>query len=67
VSLGLENSEKDIDKLIDVLRSIASKPGKYASSGKVTPVQPKEDLQRKMKDFARVASMRVYGTGEIHE
>ncbi|MCX6271168.1 MAG: aminotransferase class V-fold PLP-dependent enzyme [Bacteroidetes bacterium] len=46
VSLGLMNSGEDVDKLIQVLGEMASKP--------------KSDIQKQMNDYTRDSAMRVY-------
>lgn len=50
VSLGIENSEEDVDRLIQALGTIADKS--QSSS--------KKEVQQQMKDFVRVAADRVY-------
>jgi selenocysteine lyase/cysteine desulfurase len=49
ISLGVENSEGDIDTLLDVLGDIARQPKSGA------------DIRQQMDDFARAAAERVYG------
>jgi selenocysteine lyase/cysteine desulfurase len=51
VSLGIENSEEDIDRLINVLGKIARQPRNL----------PKTDMPQQMKDFTRNAAQGVYG------
>ncbi len=53
ISLGLENSNEEIDTLLRVLRDIAAQPrsGSHA------------DVQRQMNDFADAAAQRVYNIG----
>ena len=50
VSLGIENSEADVDMLIDVLGSIARQP--RGGMGK--------NVQRQVDAFTRAAARRVY-------
>ena len=50
VSLGIENSEEDVDTLIHVLGSIARQPRSGAE----------RDVRQQMDDFARAAAGRVY-------
>jgi selenocysteine lyase/cysteine desulfurase len=50
VSLGIENSEEDVDRLIQVLGKIADKS--QSSS--------KKEVQQQVKDFVRAAAERVY-------
>jgi selenocysteine lyase/cysteine desulfurase len=49
VSLGIGNSEQDIDKLIRALSTIAEKPS-----------PPKSDIRQRIKDFVSDISKRVY-------
>ncbi|MDO8689664.1 MAG: aminotransferase class V-fold PLP-dependent enzyme [Dehalococcoidia bacterium] len=65
VSLGIENSEEDVDTLIHVLGKIARQPqtGRHrhiASTRDGTPISPQEDVQQQMNDFARAVARRVY-------
>jgi selenocysteine lyase/cysteine desulfurase len=50
VSLGIENSEEDVDTLIRVLGSIARQPRAEAE----------KDVRQQMDDFVRAAARRVY-------
>jgi selenocysteine lyase/cysteine desulfurase len=57
VSLGIENSEEEVDTLTHVLGKIARQPragvdGLFAST--------QTDVQKQMDNFARAASQRVY-------
>lgn len=52
ISLGIENTEADIDRLIEVMGEMA---GKKRSS------EPKE-IKLKIKEFVKAAAERVYGT-----
>jgi selenocysteine lyase/cysteine desulfurase len=65
VSLGIENSEEDVDTFLKVLTKIVAKSEK--SQGKQTiPTQksslvlPKSEVQKQMKEFVKAASERVY-------
>lgn len=65
VSLGIENSEEDVDTLIHVLGEIAQKPRtsadrRFASIHNGTPGLPKTDVQQQMNDFTKAAALRVY-------
>ncbi len=65
VSLGIENSEEDVDTLIHVLGKIARQPRAgvdrhLASTHNGTPILPQTDVQQQMDDFARAAAQRVY-------
>jgi selenocysteine lyase/cysteine desulfurase len=55
VSLGIENTDDDVDRLLQTLNRIASGP----RGGK--PTVPQETLRRQMEEFARAAAQRVYG------
>lgn len=52
VSLGLENSEEDVDELIHSLRKITDQSSTSSDS--------KADMQKQMKDFVRDSALRVY-------
>jgi selenocysteine lyase/cysteine desulfurase len=57
VSLGIENSEEDVDILIRVLENIARQP----RAGTGNPfASTQTQIQRQMDDFARVVAQRVY-------
>ena len=57
VSLGIENSEEDIDTLLHVLGRIARQPPARADN----PFAPTQtDVQRPMDEFAQAAARRVY-------
>jgi len=65
VSLGIENSEADVDTLIQVLGKIAGTPGppigKLPGSGNnEAPVQNKGNVKKQTGDFVRKAALRVY-------
>ena len=65
VSLGIENSEEEVDTLIHVLGKIARQPragvdNPFASTLNGTPSLPQTDVQQQMDDFARAAAQRVY-------
>jgi selenocysteine lyase/cysteine desulfurase len=53
ISMGIGNSEEDIDTLIQVL-------GEIASRQKGKPVTPKADVKVQMSEFLKTASERVY-------
>lgn len=58
VSLGIGNSERDVDKLIQVLEKIAGKvqsPSKDANSA----LKP-DHVKKQMNDFVKAAAERVY-------
>ncbi len=57
VSLGIENSEEDIDTLMHVLSKIAGRP----RTGMGSPfTSTQTEIQRQMQDFAEAAAQRVY-------
>jgi selenocysteine lyase/cysteine desulfurase len=57
VSLGIENSNEDVDTLIKVLGRIARQP----RAGTENPFSSTQsDVGRQMDDFARAAAQRVY-------
>ena len=57
VSLGIENSAKDVDTLIEVLDKIARQP----RAGMDNPfASTQTDIQKQMDDFAKAAAKRVY-------
>ncbi len=65
VSLGIENSEEDVDTLVHVLGNIARQPRSgrdrnITSTRDGTPISPQEDVQQQMNEFARAVARRVY-------
>jgi selenocysteine lyase/cysteine desulfurase len=65
VSLGIENSEGDVDTLIRVLCEIARQlrtgvDRHFTSMHNGTPILPQTDVQQQMADFARASALRVY-------
>jgi len=65
VSLGIENSEADVDTLIHMLSKISGKPHGLMDSNTArnlpeTPDLPKKDVKQQMKDFAKASALRVY-------
>ncbi|HYK90923.1 MAG TPA: aminotransferase class V-fold PLP-dependent enzyme, partial [Acidobacteriota bacterium] len=68
VSLGIENSEEDVDTLLRVLGLIARQPRSWAdrltaSKHYGTRALPETAVQHQMDDFARSAARRVYAQG----
>ena len=53
VSLGIENNEKDVDRLLEILGIISKKA--RASS----------DIKKQMNDFVKASSLRVYSLNRI--
>ncbi len=64
VSLGIENTEEDVDRLIQALGSIARRHPTSSRSGQ-TDVRPK-DVQRQTDNCVRAAAERVYGASLPH-
>ncbi len=65
VSLGIENSEEDVDTLIRVLAKISLRPRagvdrQFTSTHNGTPVLPQTDVQQQVEEFASAAAQRVY-------
>lgn len=61
VSLGIENSKEDVDKLIHSLNKITKhSKASSASKGDGTLNLPKADVKRKMNDFVRDSALRVF-------
>jgi selenocysteine lyase/cysteine desulfurase len=65
ISLGIANSEEDVDTLIRVLGNIAHQPRSQkhrslTSAHDGTPILPKTDVLRQMDEFAMAVSRRVY-------
>jgi selenocysteine lyase/cysteine desulfurase len=66
VSLGIENTEEDIERLIIVLRKIAlrkntTRDKRLPSLQKEIPELPLRDVQQQIKDFVTAAEQRIYG------
>ena len=61
ISLGIENTQNDIDTMLQVLDRIARQPrsGRAGMPASLPPVLH-EDFQRQMDEFTRDASGRVY-------
>jgi len=57
VSFGIENSEEDVDTLIQVLGEIARKPRTNADRQSASAPT---NIQQQMDDFTRAATQRVY-------
>lgn len=65
VSLGIENSEEDVDRLIQALGKIAGLPQvfkdrSFNSTDNKTPVLSRKDVEQQMDNFVRAAARRVY-------
>jgi type II secretory pathway component GspD/PulD (secretin) len=63
VSFGLENTEQDVDALIQSLEKIAGKPKTIKSNqtkDKAT-IHSKPEVQKLLKDVLIKASIKVYG------
>jgi selenocysteine lyase/cysteine desulfurase len=57
VSLGIQNNEEDVDRLIQVVGKIARKP-RVGADNPFVPAQT--EIKRQMDDFARAVARRVY-------
>jgi selenocysteine lyase/cysteine desulfurase len=62
VSLGLENREEDVDRLIQTLHKIAGPPRSSSNRKPATetPVVSMAELNRKMNDFVNAAAQNIY-------
>jgi selenocysteine lyase/cysteine desulfurase len=62
VSIGIGNSEGDIDKMLEVLRKIAGSGKASAERGSAaeTPVLPKAEAKQLLKDFIKASALKVY-------
>jgi selenocysteine lyase/cysteine desulfurase len=65
VSLGIENSEEDVDALIQTLRKIEKNNRNTIDSRSISnhnsrPIQKKAEVQKQMKEFVRTSARRVY-------
>jgi selenocysteine lyase/cysteine desulfurase len=65
VSLGIENSEEDVDRLIHVVGKIArnarpSADRQSTSAYNGISILPQAAVQKQMKDFARASALKVY-------
>jgi len=60
MSLGIENSEEDVDRLIQVLDRIASPTQDSTSTWNGKPILSRKDVQRQMDDFVKTAAQKVY-------
>jgi selenocysteine lyase/cysteine desulfurase len=58
VSLGIENSNEDVDILLHVLTEIARQPRAGVNSGTLSA--PQADVLQQMDDFANAVAQRVY-------
>ncbi len=58
VSIGMENSKEDVDKLIEILSNSALK--KSTSKSKKTPVLSKSEIKKQIKEFIKNAASSVY-------
>jgi selenocysteine lyase/cysteine desulfurase len=62
VSIGIGNSEGDIDKMLEVLGKIAGSGKASAERGSAaeTPVLPKAEAKQLLKDFIKASALKVY-------
>jgi selenocysteine lyase/cysteine desulfurase len=65
ISLGIENSEEDIDCLIKEVKRIVSQSGSGArqnsSPQKEAPVVPPKELRKQIENFTKIKATRVFG------
>jgi selenocysteine lyase/cysteine desulfurase len=66
VSIGIGNSEEDIDRMIAVLHRIAGSGKASAERGSdaETPVLPKAEAKQLLKDFVKASAVKVYSKPE---
>ena len=64
VSLGIENSAEDVDKLIHVLQQILSPAKESSGKGAISkkPVYTIAEAEKQTSEFVRAASQKVYNT-----
>jgi len=65
LSLGIENTEAEVDTFLRVLGNVAAKPGKpveqpFASNNNEVFVQKTGKVKKQMKDFTRNVGLKVY-------
>ena len=65
MSLGIENSDKDVDALIQVMERIARKPvtltsSRSASAQKDIPIHHRVDIEQQIKEFTSASALRVF-------
>jgi len=66
ISLGIENTREDIDKLLRTLWKISGKPQMTSAdsdpdpANKVKPPLPRSKVKQQMNDFVKAAALRVY-------
>lgn len=60
VSMGIGNSEADVDRLIQVLDKIARKPQTFNSTNNGSLLLSRKDVEQQMDDFVQAAALRVY-------
>ncbi|OFY48931.1 MAG: hypothetical protein A2W85_14795 [Bacteroidetes bacterium GWF2_41_31] len=67
VSLGIENTEEDVDILIQVLNQITGKPRKSAdklsgTASKGTPILSQKEVQQQVNNFVNEVALKVYSS-----
>ena len=67
VSLGIENTEEDVDTLIQVLEQITGKPRKPAdhpaeTTSKGTPILSQKEVQQQVNNFVNEVALKVYSS-----
>lgn len=63
ISLGIENSESDVDQLMLVLKKIAGKPKSQSTDAK--PVLKSIQVKKQMNDFAREIAGKIYNQNQF--
>lgn len=58
VSLGIGNSEEEIDRLIDILGKIAQKHA--VDKGTFAPVKKDADIKKEIREFVKAATAKVF-------
>ncbi|PKP31326.1 MAG: hypothetical protein CVT99_09250 [Bacteroidetes bacterium HGW-Bacteroidetes-16] len=67
VSLGIENTEEDVDTLIQVLEQITEKPRKSTdqlveTASKGTPILSLKEVQQQVNNFINEVALKVYSS-----
>lgn len=60
VSLGIENTNEDIDRFIHVLDKIAGKDNRSASAQNGNAVVSKQETKQQMNNFVKASALRIY-------
>jgi selenocysteine lyase/cysteine desulfurase len=60
VSLGIENTSEEVDRLIVVLNIIAKGKKEADTSTRGTPLLPREKVKEQMAEFVKAAAERIF-------